>query len=445
MKKRITIVSFFLWVAWIATATLQAATGIIRPSSGQTAASAQPTIIVPASLAPTTHVSIIKNLPLSGILPDITPLSPVLISPVLPQSALKKVQAPTILQSGPAPTQVPAQPVETPQIQATPANPDTAQNRSRRIDSQFEALKNLFKGKRGESIMENAAVAANALDAIVGRVRQGFDAQIAAMRLVTPKDDADLLQLISDESNDRLDEIDQLMASGHIDPRVSLRTSETDAPKPVVNRELRIGVYPVAGDPLQWGHLLIALRAISALQLDKIVFIPAGDDPRKPNMTPAAFRHPMARAVLERFAPFFDYSAIALGTNYDGETNLFRMLALNPAQKTKAFYLVGGDHYQLKDKNGNPDTLPKLEAHSKDPAMNRHPDKHTVEAVFTEREGSEGDVPTSLGVYFMPKIPFETSSTLVRQGRHALMPYAAYEYVQNHQPGLYGVPPKEMP
>jgi hypothetical protein len=28
---------------------------------------------------------------------------------------------------------------------------------------------------------------------------------------------------------------------------------------------------------------------------------------------------------------------------------------------------------------------------------------------------------------------------LVRGGKHALMPYAAYEYVLKHRPGLYGV------
>mgnify|MGYP001764967765 CR=1 FL=1 len=151
------------------------------------------------------------------------------------------------------------------------------------------------------------------------------------------------------------------MARGEVDPRAEVRTTPGDPEVPAQPRELRVGVYPVAADPFQWAHLLIGLRAMAAFRLDKVVFVLAGDDPRKPNMTPADFRHPMGRAVLDSFAPLFAYSGLAVGTTYDGETNIFRMLALNRKQRMKAFYLVGGDHYRLKDKNGNDDTLPKLE------------------------------------------------------------------------------------
>ena len=78
-------------------------------------------------------------------------------------------------------------------------------------------------------------------------------------------------------------------------------------------------------------------------------------------MTPVEHRHPMGQEVLDIFAPFFEYSPIAVGTTHDGETNIFRILALNPSQGIEAWYMVGDDHYRLVDKKGNPDTLPKLE------------------------------------------------------------------------------------
>ncbi|MDE2510395.1 MAG: hypothetical protein KGL74_04680 [Elusimicrobia bacterium] len=37
-------------------------------------------------------------------------------------------------------------------------------------------------------------------------------------------------------------------------------------------------MYPVAADPFQRGHLLIALRAVGDLGVDKVVFVQAGDD-----------------------------------------------------------------------------------------------------------------------------------------------------------------------
>jgi nicotinic acid mononucleotide adenylyltransferase len=197
----------------------------------------------------------------------------------------------------------------------------------------------------------------------------------------------------------------------------------------------------VAGDPLHWAHLLIGLQAIAQLKLDKVIFVMAGDDARKPNMTKAAIRHPLGRAVLDTFKPFFAFSDIAVGTDYDGETNIFRLLALNPDQEMEAFYLVGDDHYKLKNASGGDDTIPKLEKNRLKPELGFDAKKHEVSVAFIEREGHTEAVPTDLDVQFLPQIEFEASSTAVRkQGRYALMPYSAYDYVKRNKLGLYGIP-----
>ncbi|MDE2142045.1 MAG: hypothetical protein KGJ84_06505 [Elusimicrobia bacterium] len=173
--------------------------------------------------------------------------------------------------------------------------------------------------------------------------------------------------------------------------------------------------------------------------MDKVVFVLAGDDPRKPTMTPVAARHPMGREVLDAFAPFFAYSPIAVGTTLDGETNIFRILALNPDRRVDAWYMVGDDHYRLVDKKGNPDTLPKLERHfSSD--MGHSPTLHALKVAFIRREHPAEEVPTTLPVRFLDHVGFDASSTQMRGGRHTLMPFAAYDFARRNE-GLYGVTP----
>ncbi|MDE2291568.1 MAG: hypothetical protein KGL53_05750, partial [Elusimicrobia bacterium] len=305
------------------------------------------------------------------------------------------------------------------------------------LDASFRSLESVFDGRRLAPGSGNSVVPADRARAIVGRMRSRLHGQLDAMLRAEPED-LPLIEQVRTEGDALLSEIDRLMRSGEVDPRARLRLGPDSPRVRPQKRPLRVGVYPVAADPFQWAHLLIGLRAIAAFRLDKVVFVLAGDDPRKPNMTKADFRHPMGRAVLDAFAPFFEYSPIALGTDYDGETNIFRLMALNPDQAMKAFYLVGGDHYRRQDKNGNPDTLGKIEAKLAAPGGRDH-GLHDVEVAFIARDGMDEHVPTTLQVHFLPTIPFNASSTLVRGGRHALMPYAAYEYVLRHRPGLYGI------
>ncbi|MBI4346714.1 MAG: hypothetical protein HY553_07645 [Elusimicrobia bacterium] len=268
-------------------------------------------------------------------------------------------------------------------------------------------------------------------------LRMIVDTELARMRSVVGEDPE--LAAVAAGAAPLLDEIEGHLRAGAIDPTVELRYASKDPIVPVRDRVVRVGVYPVAADPFQWAHLLIGLQAIAKLKLDKVVFILAGDDPRKPAMTPAFIRHPMGRAVLARFAPFFAFSSIADGTLHDGETNIFRLLALNPEQKIEAFYMVGDDHYKLVDKKGNPDTLPKLEANMAKMLVDAA--RHKVLVAFNEREGRGEEVPTVLDVTFLPRMPFEASSTLVRGGKWSLMPFSALDHVQKTGSGLYGIPP----
>lgn len=254
--------------------------------------------------------------------------------------------------------------------------------------------------------------------------------------------DAAVYEHVFTESGLALSEIAKHANSGATDMRRPLRLSADDSPVPVVDKELRLGFYALAGDPFQWGHLISPLRAAARYALDKVVFVLAGDEPiRKPWMTASALRHPMGVSVLEPYSPLFVHSPIASGTSFDGETNIYRLLGLNPLQRIHAFYLVGDDHYKLVDKHGLPDTLPKLEANLANRALGHNPDLHRVTAVFIEREGNRANpVPTTMPVDFLPHVGFEVASSDIRKkGMYFLMPRVAYEIAR--QLALYGLKP----
>lgn len=291
-----------------------------------------------------------------------------------------------------------------------------------------ERLDELFRTLDARFVLPAGSPAA----AVRARVR----AQLLAAARDYSAPEAELLETVAREADKALARIQERLDRGEIDPAARVRLSESDPELPASGRHARIGVYPVAADPFQWGHLLIALRAVGELGVDKVVFVLAGDDPRKPTMTPVEHRHPMGREVLGVFAPFFEYSPIAVGTTLDGETNIFRILALNPRQGVEAWYMVGDDHYRLVDKKGNPDTLPKLERnYSMD--MGHNTALHQLKVAFIKREAPAEAVPTDLEVRFLEHVGFEASSTQVRNGQHTLMPHAAFDHARRK--GLYGV------
>jgi nicotinic acid mononucleotide adenylyltransferase len=71
---------------------------------------------------------------------------------------------------------------------------------------------------------------------------------------------------------------------------------------------------------------------------------------------------------------------------------------------------------------------------------------HQVSAVFIERGERERQVDTFLPVYFLPPMPFEASSTMIREALQnkqeketlALLPFTAYHYIAKFE--LYSSP-----
>jgi len=248
----------------------------------------------------------------------------------------------------------------------------------------------------------------------------------------------------------QLDLAAYLWHRGKIDPQVKIRTAPEEPQKPTVSRTIRIGIYPVAANPFHWAHMLAGLSALVRFRLDKIVYLISGSDTRKPSLISAEIRHFMGKEVLSMFMPLFDYSSIAMGSHADGETNMFKMLALNPEQKIDAFYIVGADHYyRVNPETGRVDTIQKIEEHLEKNTCNFDTAFHSVSIIFIERGTRNHTIATDIPIAFIPELPFTASSTILReafQGKRgietlALMPYTAYRYAM--ELGLYssGNPP----
>jgi hypothetical protein len=282
-------------------------------------------------------------------------------------------------------------------------------------------------------------------DAIRGIRRSAYMQLFGTAQWATDIACRDRLHSIAAYIDASLDKISELSDSEQIRPLRQISLAEGDRPFPIEERGLRIGFYPLAANPLHWGHILVGLSSMASLRLDKIVFLIAGEDKRKPWMLSAHTRHRLGRSIIATFNPLFAYSSLALGTDLDGEMNFGRLLGINRDQRMEAFYIAGGDHYRRATERGEPDTIQKLEWIVEE--LEKAGDGlHSISAVFLDREGAntqKEEVATSLNVQVLPPLPLVFSSTAARQalGKEAFseaLGSLPYSYLQEIKAaGLY--------
>lgn len=262
----------------------------------------------------------------------------------------------------------------------------------------------------------------------------------AACRLWSANDSLRFGAILNAASR-HLGEIARHVVEGRIDPSLQIRVRTGDPELPAPARRVRLGVFPVNGNPPHWGHILCALSAMAELELDRVVFLVQGFDPRKPaSAATEPARHEMARMVAGLLAPLAEYSDVGMGNDRVGEENLFSLLRLNPGVQIDAYYLVGSDHYRVCDALGRPDTLPRIEHYMADPERGFDASMHSVRVAFIERSGSRRlrEVATSLEVLFLAEA-LDSSSTRVRDGDLALTPDVVVTYLTSHPDYARGI------
>lgn len=109
---------------------------------------------------------------------------------------------------------------------------------------------------------------------------------------------------------------------------------------------MRLGLLGGTFDPIHLGHLLMAEMAREALNLSRVLFVPAGDPPHKQGMekTPAFHRRAMVELAV-RGNPHFALSLVDLeraGPHYTSDTvRLIR--AQDNLAADDCFLIIGGD------------------------------------------------------------------------------------------------------
>src|SRR5207244_9266371 len=103
----------------------------------------------------------------------------------------------------------------------------------------------------------------------------------------------------------------------------------------------RFGLLGGTFDPIHYGHLVIAEEVRTALDLTKMVFVPAGYPPHKPEKTISETRHRLAMVELAIASnPHFSISTVDVerpGPSYTVET--LRLLREKWGE-SQAMYLV---------------------------------------------------------------------------------------------------------
>lgn len=111
----------------------------------------------------------------------------------------------------------------------------------------------------------------------------------------------------------------------------------------------KLGIFGGAFDPPHIGHLIEAQYATEELGLSKLLFIPAGDHPLKPQVSSAEERFEMTRIAIAD-NPLFKISDIELkrsGKSYTIDT-LHQIKKLYPAEEL--FLIVGIDNADIFSK-----------------------------------------------------------------------------------------------
>jgi nicotinate-nucleotide adenylyltransferase len=122
-----------------------------------------------------------------------------------------------------------------------------------------------------------------------------------------------------------------------------------------------LGVFGGTFDPPHLGHLILAQSAYENLNLDKVLFIPAGKQPHKQNVAITAKEHrlEMLKLAIDKDSRF-EISQIELNNNdlsYTYKT-LRRMKELHLGNKL--YFLIGGDNISEIETWMKPDEIFEL-------------------------------------------------------------------------------------
>lgn len=199
---------------------------------------------------------------------------------------------------------------------------------------------------------------------------------------------------------------------------------------------MRLGVLGGTFDPPHVGHLILAEEGRTRLQLEKVLFVPAGDPWRKAGqeVTPAEHRLAMVRLLLAS-DPYFEVSTLEVerqGPSYTVDT--LESLHQQYGPELELYFILGEDALHDLPNWREPARIISLAWLAVAPRpVERGTATPDLEDAVPGR--SERIVP-------LPMPTVDISSTSLRERARAglslryLVPLAVEEYIRRH--GLYG-------
>ena len=203
------------------------------------------------------------------------------------------------------------------------------------------------------------------------------------------------------------------------------------------DRPRRIGIYGGTFDPIHAGHLIIASETQAALELDEVVFVPAGIPPHKnpTRVTPAADRLAMLRLAVADDEAF---SVDTVEVEHEGRSFTVETLATFRRREREAelWFIMGGDSLADLHTWRNPGEIVSLARVAVAARPGWAVDLSAANRLVPESNGRIDVIPTPL-----IEIASHEIRDRVRDGRPVryLVPNAVYDYLVSHR--LYGRPP----
>lgn len=192
---------------------------------------------------------------------------------------------------------------------------------------------------------------------------------------------------------------------------------------------MKTGLYGGTFDPIHNGHMKVAQAAKNYLQLDRVIFIPAGDPPHKAGkkITDKAARLSMVRLAAEAGgAQVSDWEMRQNKKSYSVDT-IRHFQAEYPGDEL--YFIIGADSFYDMPTWWHYRELMSLCSF----VVIDRPDTDKA-SLLTQYDGDE----TPPRVFFLDEILMDISSTQIRQmageGRDIsrLVPPAVHAYIQSH-------------
>jgi nicotinic acid mononucleotide adenylyltransferase len=234
-----------------------------------------------------------------------------------------------------------------------------------------------------------------------------------------------------------------------------LRRSDGEEPRsrpvPCYCEPPRLGVFPLAANPIHWGHIIASLAAVDALGLDAVVLLPAdtlGAGVGGDRGAGEGDRHRMAQTAIDLFHPFLQYTDVAAGTNSPGEHVIHALRALNSEMKID-YNLI----YCVTNESQVREIMIRTLDYLQDRALVTRNSRHHLDLMFIDGIGDHtvSSDPERLWRYrreiglqlrcrlvtiSLPGLTAFRSSMYRASREAALVPRAVHRYVLDHH--LYG-------